>query len=195
MEGWMERMIGVVVGPPCAGKGRCVVPVLERRGFQIVSTRGLLEKHGNPEVMERVRGGDLAADDVMVGLLSKHAPEAERILIDSLRSAQQVRWLNSRWPSARRFTCFLNVGEETVRRRLAAARDTERGVRLDDAAIDRRLEEYRRYSQETLPLLQSSTHFVEIDGEQSPDEVQDEVCRHVANFVHRGLHHYLMLEA
>ena len=191
----MESIVGLIHGAPFSGKGRCASWVLEREGFRIISTSRLLKRYASPEVLQKVKDGELAADDLMISLLEAHWPDTDRIAIDMLRSVKQVEWLKKRCGVSQIFTCSLQVSEATIRRRLEDAPDTERGERDDDQAILRRLEEYKRYSPEMRPVLESHTHFFEIDAERPVDEVRADVRRHVGPLILNSLNRWLLAEA
>jgi adenylate kinase len=96
---------------------------------------------------------------------NRKVPEAE-LIIDSLQ------WIE------RPFTVFhLKVSDDEVRRRLAIRKDIE--GRVDDDVVDRRLEEYYANTEATLSLFEKAGVLVELNGEETPDEVATAIRSHL----------------
>jgi adenylate kinase family enzyme len=168
----LKRKIILMFGPPCSGKSTVGRQLAERLGFAHIITSDLLNRY-REDTRATMAAGDLAPDDIMIPVLDRFVPRSGGLVIDSLRSPAQVRWLKGAFPGpdVRTFTFHFEVSEREIRRRLEAASRTDRGVRADDGAIVRRLGEYHRYSLKTVPFLLGWTLYERIDANQSLEDV------------------------
>ena len=92
---------------------------------------------------------------------NRKVPEAE-LVINSLR------WLD------RPFKVFnIVVSDEEIRRRLAGRKVVE--GRADDMAVDERLKEYYEYTEPAIQIFREAGVLVEIQGEQSPERISEDI--------------------
>ena len=92
---------------------------------------------------------------------SRKVPEAE-LIIDSLQ------WLG------RSFTILdIKVSDEEVKRRIARRKDIE--GRADDNAFDKRLDEYKKFTEPAIDLFRKAGVLVEVNGEQTPEAIAADV--------------------
>ncbi len=96
---------------------------------------------------------------------NRKVPEAE-LIIDSLN------WIG------RPFTVFhLKVTDDEVRRRLAIRKEVE--GRVDDTAVDKRLEEYYAHTDGTITLFKNAGVLVDINGQQTPELIAADIRAHL----------------
>lgn len=170
------------VGTPFGGKGVVSNYLCETRGFIHFSTSDALRRFGDDETKKRLKLGLVAFDEVMIPILEKHLPRRDRIIIDSLRSQAQIRWLQQNRPDAELHVIHLHVSDEEAFKRLENAQNTERGKRDDDDQLPVRLIEYNRYSKEMQPILEEFGRryiFIDTTG-RTPQQVfdfVDQYCR------------------
>ena len=92
---------------------------------------------------------------------NRKLPEAD-LVINSLR------WLD------RPFKVFnITVSDEEIRRRLAGRKIIE--GRADDTAVDERLKEYYEYTEPAIQMFREAGVLVEIQGEQSPERISEDI--------------------
>jgi len=92
---------------------------------------------------------------------SRKVPEAE-LVIDSMR------WLG------RPFTVLhLRVSDEEILKRLAIRKEKE--GRADDSFVEKRLEEYREYTEPCIELFRKAGVLIEINGEQTREAVAADI--------------------
>ena len=92
---------------------------------------------------------------------SRKMPEAE-LVIDAMK------WLN------RPFTVLhLRVSDEEIKHRLTLRKEKE--GRADDAFVDKRLEEYREYTEPCIELFRTAGVLIEIDGERTREAIAVDV--------------------
>lgn len=93
---------------------------------------------------------------------NRKVPEA-RLIIDSLA------WLNRPF-----HVLHIAISDAEVEKRLALRRETEH--RADDYAVEERLKEYVAFTEPALALFRESGVLVEINGEQSPDVIAEDIA-------------------
>jgi len=92
---------------------------------------------------------------------NRKVQEAE-LVIDSLQ------WLG------RSFTVLdIKVSDEEVRHRIALRKDIE--GRVDDNALDKRLDEYRTFTEPAIALFRKAGSFIEVNGEQTPEAIAADI--------------------
>ena len=119
--------------------------------------------------------GRLVSDDIMIPVLDGHLPRSGGVVIDSLRSSDQVRWLKKTFPQAMTLTFLFEVSEREILRRLRGAENTDRGVRADDAVVNDRLARYNEYLPKIRPYLLGQTNYEHVDANGPLDEVLRQV--------------------
>ncbi len=92
---------------------------------------------------------------------SRKMPEAE-LVIDAMK------WLG------RPFSVLhLRVSDEEIKKRIALRK--ERDGRADDSFVDKRLEEYRTYTDPCIELFRKAGVLIEINGEQTREAVAQDI--------------------
>lgn len=92
---------------------------------------------------------------------NRKVPEAE-LVIDAMH------WLS------RPFTVLhLRVSDDEIRHRIALRKEKE--GRVDDSFVDRRLEEYRKYTEPCIELFRKAGVLIEIDGERTREAIAKDI--------------------
>lgn len=100
-------------------------------------------------------------DSVIFDGFNRKVPEAELVI-------SSLKWLS------RPFTILnIEVSDEEAIRRLAKRKNIE--GRADDNAVDERLKEYREHTESAIELFRSEGVLVEIQGEQSPEAIAEDI--------------------
>lgn len=175
------------VGKPGAGKGTQADLLSRASGWPVVSTSGGLRAL----VAEGGAAGRKLEETMDAGLLTPYwlatyvylksllsVPEDGGVIFDgtvrTLPEAKAVRdsvtWLE------RPFHIFnLKVSDDEARARIELRREKE--GRKDDAAIERRLEEYYANTEQAIAFYRSAKILVELDGERTPEAIASDVRR------------------
>lgn len=159
----MRKKIILMFGPPCSGKSTVGQQLADRLGFAHIITSDLLDRY-REDARETMAAGVLAADSIMIPLLDQFVPRSGGVIIDSLRSPDQVFWLKKTFSDAWILTFHFEVSGDQIKKRLEAASKTKRGARADDGVMDRRLCEYQKYSRKTVPCLLGLTLYERVDA-------------------------------
>jgi adenylate kinase len=167
----------ILFGPPAAGKGTQAARLVRNRGMIQLSTGDILRAAiaSGSELGQRVedimRRGELAADDIVIGLIEDRLPELDAAggaIFDGFpRTLAQAEALDSMLERrAHRIDLVirLKVDEEALRKRIAG-RFAQSG-RDDDnpAAFDIRLAAYSRDTAPLIPYYEAQNKLVQIDG-------------------------------
>lgn len=92
---------------------------------------------------------------------SRKVPEAE-LIIDAMK------WLH------RPFSVLhLKVSDEEIKHRLALRKEKE--GRADDDFVEKRLEEYRQYTEPCIELFRKAGVLIEIDGERAREPIAEDI--------------------
>ena len=169
----------LIVGAPGSGKSSQAKLIEEESNVEWLSMGELLRSNSTDEQKERMEKGDLLDDGEVEDILAaaiNQVSNGTRILIDGFpRRDSQVHWFRGFSKAARRnleAIIHIKVSEDEVVERLTA-----RGRQDDDEDIVRK--RYKLYKDEILPMLDHmsdrGTRIVEIDGEQSPADVHNEI--------------------
>ena len=175
------------VGKPGAGKGTQADLLSRASGWPVVSTSGGLRSL----VSEGGAAGRKLGETMDAGLLTPYwlatyvylksifsVPEDGGVIFDgtgrTLPEAKAVHdsvaWLE------RPFRIFhLNISDGEARTRIELRREKE--GRKDDAAIERRLEEYYANTEQAIAFYRSAKILVELDGERTPEAIASDVRR------------------
>jgi adenylate kinase len=165
-------------GPPGSGKSVQGQLLVERNGWQWLSTGDLFRKSKDPEILERLASGELIDD----GLTDKVVDEAIQGVGESIvvldgypRNLHQVQWLTDNLPKHnRKIECVVlfNVPREELVNRLAGRGRTEDSP----AVISRRLDIYQ---EKTRPVVdyyrEAGVPVMSIDGMGSIPEVHERI--------------------
>lgn len=166
-------------GPPGSGKSVQGELLVERNGWQWLSTGQLFRDSKDPEVLARLATGELIDDELTNKVLKTALTEADdttKIVLDGYpRNVDQAQWLISNLPEFKReISCVIQfvVPKEELVTRLSG-----RGRSEDSAdVVERRLD---IYEEKTKPVLdfyaKSGTKVFEIDGVGTPEEVHERI--------------------
>ncbi|MHB1770104.1 MAG: nucleoside monophosphate kinase [Minisyncoccota bacterium] len=173
------------IGKPGCGKGTQARLLSARTGWAVISAGqqfrdiAALDTKVGRKIKSEIEAGLLAPhwfamylfqkalfslpNDVSVIFdgFNRTLPEAELIL-------ESLSWLE------RPFSIFdIRVSDEEVRRRLMARKETE--GRQDDTVVNERLKEYDAYTEPAVETFRRAGVLVEIQGEQSPEKVAEDI--------------------
>jgi adenylate kinase len=166
-------------GPPGSGKSVQGQLLVERNGWQWVSTGDLFRNSKDPEVLKRMAGGELIDDELTNKVLDDALAEIDSdtdVVLDGYpRNIDQVRWLEEHLPGHdRTIDCVIlfDVPRDVLIERLAGrgrAEDT-----LD--VISHRLD---IYEQKTSPVLDfyndNGTPIQVVDGNGDISDIHERV--------------------
>jgi adenylate kinase family enzyme len=124
-------------------------------------------------------GSTLVPDETTMSAIKRDiadVPDNRNLIIDSLRSPQQVDILCDQILPQRGITEVYTIFFDAPRHicELRLRKRAESGERADDASdevVQRRLNDYARYSPDTLERLRERTTFIDVDGTFKPLEV------------------------
>jgi adenylate kinase len=182
-------LIGIIFGPPGSGKGTQAAKIEEQFRLKHLSTGAILRQEvakrsaTGKEVARIMAAGDLVPDDLIVDIVRRRLPEAEKgegVLLDGFpRTVAQAQALDAMLADEGRrvdFVIALDVPENELVERILHRAKVQR--RADDTreAIEERMHEYRTLTSAVLDHYRKQRVRVEeIDGRGKPDEVFERV--------------------
>lgn len=192
----------LIVGAPGAGKGTQSSNIAEEYGVEHVTTGDALRankdmetEYGTPR--EYMEAGELVPDELVNEIVREALDSADGFVLDGYpRNESQVEYLQE--ITDLDVVLYLDVPEEELVHRLTGRRvDPETGenyhteydmpddeevrerlVQRDDDTKDTVKERLRVFEENTAPVIEhyeDHEGFVRIDGEQSPDEVWNDI--------------------
>lgn len=195
----------IMFGPPGAGKGTQSEMLMSKYNLTYISTGELLRqeiKEGTPigkKVKERIEGGGLADDEIIVQLINKAIKDHEGsdgFLFDGFpRTYVQAYILDGLFIRLQRSLTRIFIldisDEECTQRLLQRAKEQDR---KDDneAVIKKRLQEYH---QKTLPVLdfyKNSGLLTRIDATGSSTEIFDRIRKHIDDDIRKKVVNVIM---
>ncbi len=166
-------------GPPGSGKSVQGELLVERHGWQWLSTGVLFRSSANPEIHKRLATGELIDDDltnkVLVEALGNIKDYTKVILDGYPRNSSQAEWLiQALKERGQKIDCVIafRVPEEEIIQRLS-----ERG-RAEDTreVIERRLQIYNEKTDPVLEFLRAQRLAIqEVNGKGSVEEVHKRI--------------------
>ena len=169
-----KQKVILLVGSPDSGKSVVAGILAEEFGFQCISTRMLLYRYGGDNIRAIIENGGVVDDETTCPIVSRHLPmNAERLVIDTPRSANQVRMIRTNYPKTSLYTIHVTVDVDLILDR------AKKRNRPDDAKIKDRLEKYSKYFAEMEGSLRTLTHVEELDNNGSLEKLQtrlSEIC-------------------
>ena len=166
-------------GPPGSGKSVQGKLLVERNGWQWLSTGDLFRNSKDPEVLKRLATGELIDDELTNKVLDTAIQGVEGnspIVLDGYpRNIDQVKWLDGYLPSRnRKIECVIlfQVPREELIKRLAG-----RG-RAEDTpdVINRRLDIYQEKTSPVVDYYRANgISVVAIDGTGAIDDVHERI--------------------
>jgi adenylate kinase len=180
----------VLVGPPAAGKGTQAGRLVDRFGGVHIATGEILRSNADrgtelgrtaSRYMDR---GELVPDDVIIDMVLERLGEGDcagGFVLDGFpRTVPQAEALGKRLGELGRpldVVVSLEVGEDELRRRLAArAEEQDRAEDEDEGAIRRRLELFDRETEPLLDFYDGQGLLVSVQAEGDVDEVTARVA-------------------
>ena len=180
----------VLVGPPAAGKGTQAGRLVDRVGGVHIATGEILRSNADrgtelgrtaSRYMDR---GELVPDDVIIDMVLERLGEGDcagGFVLDGFpRTVPQAKALGKRLGELGRpldVVVSLEVGEDELRRRLAArAEEQDRAEDEDEGAIRRRLELFDRETEPLLDFYDGQGLLVSVQAEGDVDEVTARVA-------------------
>lgn len=173
------------IGKPGCGKGTQAKLLSEKTGWKIISAGDQFRAIAT----EDTPVGRKIKSEIEVGALAPHwfalffylkalfsARDDEGLIFDGFirrvpeaeLAVDSLRWFR------RPFTILdIRVSDEEVHRRLALRKEIE--GRTDDSAVDERLKKYREYTEPAIAVFRASGALIEINGEQTPEEIAVEI--------------------
>jgi adenylate kinase len=182
----------ILLGPPGVGKGTQAVRLVRRLGLAHINPGRILrdqaagESPVSREIRDRIAAGQLV-DDQLVDQLVRERLEAlspgQGFVLDGYpRTAGEARSLRETLAALQRLrrpplVVWLQAREDVLLRRLRQRASDEH--RSDDAerAIAHRLEVHRANAQALRDALADWTDQIEVDADQSPDAITEEIMR------------------
>lgn len=183
----------VLFGAPGAGKGTQAVKLVERYGFNHISTGQVIRSEiaaqtpAGKQVEECIARGEFAPDDLVLTIV-KHFmtthQDVEGSIFDgfprNIYQAEQFDRLMEEWNSEVDVMLSLEVPEEELIERLLL-RGKESG-RADDASEEVIRNRIRIYNEQTAPLANyyaAQGKHIAIDGTGSIEEIFERLCAEV----------------
>ena len=170
----------VLFGVVGSGKSEQATRLMARYKIPHISTSKILRDNADPQHQALILAGRLVPDNETLELLEKelkiiNAKNNEFILDGAPRSVPQAKWLDQKIKNGElKLTVIihLQVSKEVVLERLLArGRDDDK-----EDIIIQRFEQYDNITTPVLEYLKSvGYHIHEIDGEKSPDEVEQQI--------------------
>lgn len=183
----------VLFGAPGAGKGTQAVKLVEKYGFNHISTGQVIRSEiaaqtpAGKQVEECIARGEFAPDDLVLTIV-KHFmtthQDVEGSIFDgfprNIYQAEQFDRLMEEWNSEVDVMLSLEVPEEELIERLLL-RGKESG-RADDASEEVIRNRIRIYNEQTAPLANyyaAQGKHIAIDGTGSIEEIFERLCAEV----------------
>ena len=180
----------VLVGPPASGKGTQAGRIVGRFGGVHIATGDILRSNAErgtelgrtaSRYMDR---GDLVPDEVIIDMVLERLGEGDcagGFVLDGFpRTVPQAEALGERLGELGRpldVVVSLEVGEDELRRRLAArAEEQDRDEDEDEGAIRRRLELFDRETEPLLDFYDGKGLLVSVEAEGDVDEVSARIA-------------------
>ena len=166
-------------GPPGSGKSVQGQLLVERNGWQWLSTGDLFRKSENPEVLRRMASGDLIDDELTNKVLSEaiqNIKDSTNLVLDGYpRNLDQAEWLMEYLPkSGRSIECvlFFDVSRNELIKRLSGRGRTEDTPEV----IGRRLDIYQEKTSPVVDFYRGrGIPVITVDGMGAIPEVHERV--------------------
>ena len=173
------------IGKPGCGKGTQTKLLAKRTGWRSISAgvmfRTIAEEDTavGGKIKAEIDAGDLAPHWFAMYLYLKSLfsiGQQEHVIFDGFnRKIEEARLVidSLTWLERSCAIIYIAISDDTVRSRLVGRKEIE--GRADDNAVEERLKEYREYTEPAIDLFRQADAFIEVDGEQAPDKIAEEI--------------------
>jgi adenylate kinase len=177
--------IVVLVGPPGSGKGTLAKSLVDKHGFQHISTGDLIRKSEDEELKKIISRGEMVPDDKMIEILGGKIQDLDlekNIVLDgyprNLDQAKQLDKMLGKMGVGLSHAIFINIGREEAIKRIQKRAEVEsRSDDSDFGVINKRFDEYLEKTFPLVDLYKKSRKLIEVDGETGKDKVLDSVVK------------------
>lgn len=183
----------VLFGAPGAGKGTQAVKLVEKYGFNHISTGQVIRNEiaaqtpAGKQVEECIARGEFAPDDLVIAIVKNFMAthqDVEGSIFDGFPrntyQAEQFDLLMNEWDSEVDVMLSLEVPEdELVERLLLRGKDSGRADDANEEVIRNRI---RIYNEQTAPVADyyaAQGKHIAIDGTGSIEEIFERLCKAV----------------
>lgn len=177
----MELNTVLFIGKPGSGKGTQSRLLSEKMGWKVVSTGDLFRAMAQEDSVVGRKTGEVIdngllmppwfaiylfqraifnakADEGLIFEGSGRKPSEAELIVETLT------WLGRPFKAV-----HIKVSDEDIVARLTGRRGEV--ARADDHEIERRLEEYRTYTEAAIDIFRKSGHLIEVDGTPAPEVI------------------------
>ncbi len=186
----MKSDIVLFLGKPGSGKGTQASLLSEKTGWRIISSGGMFREMA----LEDSVVGRKTKDVIDQGLLMPPwfaiylfqravftAEEGHGLIFEgSGRKVSEAEMIVEvmKWLGREFRVVHIKVSDEDIIARLNKRREIE--GRADDNVIEKRLEEYRIYTEASIEVFRSAGVLIELDGSPAPDVIHQEILKELA---------------
>ena len=185
MNSWLRKLsLGnkkkvnlILFGPPGAGKGTQAKNLVKKLNNFQISTGDMLreEIQKNSEIGKKIvndmSDGKFISDNIVNTLIENVLMDTQkknRLIFDgyprSLKQAKNLENLLSKTGQKIDFIFFLNVGKDTIIRRIKQRKVLEKRSDDDLSTITKRYDTYMKTTKPVLDFYSKNSNFYEIDG-------------------------------
>ena len=173
----MDKQIILLTGHSHAGKTKLAKALVGRYGMDYISTSSLVREkatRAQAAVIFATAGVD---NDLMIRLLDISLEDTSSpVIIDSLRSVEQIRWLTvEKFPNSRVVTVHLDIRLPAIRSRFEAEFG-QRDGRISISLLAEKLRKHQDAFPYMLDCLRKNTRFNTFSAEQDFNSLMAEVC-------------------
>ncbi len=192
MNNWLRKLsLGnkkkvnlILFGPPGAGKGTQAKNLVKKLNNFQISTGDMLreEIQKNSEIGKKIvndmSDGKFISDNIVNTLIENVLMDTQkknRLIFDgyprSLKQAKNLENLLSKTGQKIDFIFFLNVGKDTIIRRIKQRKVLEKRSDDDLSTITKRYDTYMKTTKPVLDFYSKNSNFYEIDGSSKIEEI------------------------
>tara|TARA_B100000963_G_scaffold306073_1_gene280564 strand:- start:680 stop:1261 length:582 start_codon:yes stop_codon:yes gene_type:complete len=174
----------ILFGPPGAGKGTQAKNLVKKLNNFQISTGDMLreEIQKNSEIGKKIvndmSDGKFISDNIVNTLIENVLMDTQkknRLIFDgyprSLKQAKNLENLLSKTGQKIDFIFFLNVGKDTIIRRIKQRKVLEKRSDDDLSTITKRYDTYMKTTKPVLDFYSKNSNFYEIDGSSKIEEI------------------------
>ena len=183
----METRTIFFIGKPGCGKDTQAELLSEKTGWPVISAGDQFRRIAKEDsvlgrkIKKEIDSGALAPDWIALHLYLKSlfdVQEEQGVIFDGFsRELSQAKLiLKSLTWLLRPFRVInIAVSDESVRTRLTLR--SQKAGRADDGVVDERLKEYYAHTEPAIEFFKKEGMLIEIDGEPSPEEIAENICK------------------